>query len=225
MATPYSSLISEVAPFVLGCPDTLIVSHIRRSVIDLCVRASVYRRDLEAISTQAGFHEYDLEAPAATVVHRVDGVTHLGKPLGAIDSQLLEDRYSGWRLETARGTPEVYMQRPGQLIWLVPTPDATAISTTIIHAVLKPERTSTSCDDEIIDDYIDTIVHGALAGLLKVPGMAWTDNSLSNQHMGLFLEGVNNAETHAAHNDTNIQRNSRFTDVTGRAVRKKRRRY
>ena len=66
MAILYSSFISEVAPFVLGCPDTLIVNHVRRSVIDVCVRASVYRRDLEVISTQAGVYEYALGMPMSS---------------------------------------------------------------------------------------------------------------------------------------------------------------
>jgi hypothetical protein len=225
MATSYESFVSEVTPFVPGCPDALVISYIRKTVIDLCVRASVYRRDLDPISAQEGTHEYELEAPTGTVIHRIDGVTHLGKPLDAVNGQLLNTRYPSWREESARGTPRVFMQRPEQLIWLVPTPAASASASTIVSAVLKPLRSSKSCADDVMEDYVDTIISGAIANLMRMPGMAWENANLSNAYMGLYLQGVSDAQEHAASEDTAIHRTSKFTDVTGRGTRRRRKRY
>jgi hypothetical protein len=206
MATLYESLLPEIIPMVPGCPDTMIENHIRSAVIDLCERAPVLQVELDPITTIAGTFEYDLEPPTDTVVHKLLWAVHNGSTLDPISTDLLEQRKPGWRDKSERGTPEYFVKVSQSLMWLVPVPFVTQASSTIVRAQLKPTHTSDSADDELMSDYRDTIVNGALFRLLRLPSKPWTDMNAARVYGTMYGEGVAAADLKSRHADTRIVR-------------------
>lgn len=206
MATLYESLLPEVIPMVPGCPDTLIENYIRSATIELCEKAPVLQAELDPVSTVTGIYEYDLEPPTGTVVHKIMWVVHDGKELEPISTSLLEQRKESWRDASNRGTPEYYVKTSQSLFWLVPVPNATKVSSTILRCQLKPTQTSTTADDELMSDYRDTIVNGALYRLLRLPSKQWTDYNGAQVYGTLFNEGIIAADRRARHADARIFR-------------------
>jgi hypothetical protein len=221
MAISYETLLPEILPMVPGCPDSLIQNNIRAAVVELCERASVYQQELDPLTTVANIYEYDLEAPSGTSVQKILWVTHAGVDLEPITSSLLEQRIPKWRTEA--GVPEYFLQQTSSLFSLAPVPAATAVSSTVIRAVLKPSHSSTACDNDVMNDYRDTIVNGALFRLLRIPNKDWSDIQGASVYGQLFNQGVEAAERRARNADTGVRRSVRYGG-TG-AWRTRRRRY
>jgi len=222
MAITYETLLPEILPMVPGCPDTLIESNIRAAVIELCERANVYQVELDPLTTVSGIFEYDLETPQDTSVRRILWATHKGKDLEPLTTTLLEQRLPKWREES--GVPEYFVQKTSETFLVAPIPAATLVGSTIVRAVLRPTHTSTACDNDVMNDYRDTIVNGTLFRLLRVPNKDWSDLQSASVYGQLFNQGVTDAERRSRNADTAVRRSVRYGGTSG-AWRTRRRRY
>jgi len=215
MAVAYEALLPEILPMVDGCPDTLVENTIRSAAIDFCERTGAYQTELDPVTTVANIYEYDLEAPSGTIVHKVMWATYEGKDLEPISTTLLEQRKPKWRETGYAGDPEYYVQQSKSVFWLVPVPNATAVSSTIIRAQLKPSHSSTTCDEQIMDEYRDAVVNGTLFRLLRMPGKAWSDLQGAQLYGNLFGESVVNAERRARHANEGVARRVVYGGIGG----------
>lgn len=214
MAT-YESLLPEIIPMVPSCPDTLIENSIRSALIEICEKTGVYQQELDPVTTIANLFEYDLEPPSGTVVHEILWVTYDGTDLEPITSALLEQRIPEWRKAGNEGTPEYFVKQSQSLFYLAPVPNVTKASSTLVRAVLKPTHTSTSCDNDVMNDYRDTIVNGALLRLLRMPGREWTDYAGAGVYAALFNEQLVEAEKRGRQSETRVARKVKYGGVGG----------
>lgn len=220
MAISYESLLPEILPMVVGCSDTLIVNSIRAAVVELCEKTNVYQAELDPLTTVANIYEYDLEAPSGTAVQKVLWVSHQGKDLEPINTALLEQRIPKWREQN--GVPEYFVQQSSSIVWLAPIPTATAAGSTIVRAVLKPTHTSTACDNDVMNDYRDAIVNGALFRLLRIPNKDWTDLAGAGIYGNLFNESLVTAERRARNADTGVSRKVNYGGIRSKTRHGKR---
>lgn len=222
MAISYEALLPEILPMVPGCPDTLIENNIRAAVVELCERANVYQAELDPVTTVSNIYEYDLEPPAGTSVRKILWATHQGKDLEPITTTLLEQRLPKWREKS--GVPEYFIQQNSSTFILAPIPANTIAGSTVIRAVLRPTHQSTACDNDVMNDYRDTIINGALFRLLRIPNKDWSDIPGALAYGQLFIQGVEDAERRARNADTAVHRTVRYGGTNG-ARRTSRRRY
>jgi len=210
----YESFLPDILPFVQGCSDTLITNTVRATTIDFCERTGVYQQELDPVTTVKGIYEYDLEAPSQTLVHKIMWVVHKGLELEAITSSLLEQRYPMWR--DNNGTPTVYSKVSQGIFHLIPIPSANTTSSTILRVQLKPTYTSQSCEAEIMNDYHDAIVNGALFRLSRIPNRDWTDLNAAGIYSNLYNQGVSDGERRARGADERIARKVSYDGVHSR---------
>jgi hypothetical protein len=206
MAVAYETLLPEILPMVDGCPDTLVENTIRSAAIEFCERTGAYQAELDPVTTVSNIYEYDLEAPSGTIVHKVMWVTYEGTDLEPISTTLLEQRKPKWRDSDYYGEPEYYVQQSSSTFWLVPVPNTTVASSTVIRAQLKPSHSSTTCDEQIMDEYRDSVVNGTLFRLLRMPGKAWSDLQGAQIYASLFENAIVEAERRARHADEGVTR-------------------
>jgi len=211
--TLYEDLLPEIIPMVPGCPDSLIETYVRSALIELCEKAGVYQRELDPVTTVANLYEYDLEPPDNTVVDKILWVVHKGKDLEAITTGLLERRKPKWRDSDRTGEPEYFIKASQKTFFLVPVPNETIVSSTVLRVQLKPTITSVSCDTEVMTDYRDTIVNGALLRLLRLPSKEWTDYAGAGVYGQLFAQGVLDAERKSSGIDMPVARKVRYGGV------------
>ena len=223
MAISYESLLPEILPMVPGCPDSLVENSIRSAVIELCERAEVYQQELDPITTVKNIYEYDLEPPSGTAVDKILWVTHQGKDLEPTTTTLLEQRLPDWRNEN--NVPLYFIQQNSSVFHLAPVPSTTIVGSTIVRAVLKPTYTSTGCDNDVMNDYRDTIINGTLFRLLRMPSKDWTDLAAAGVYGQLFNSGVDMAERRARRADTAVSRKVKYGGSMSGAWRTRRRRY
>ena len=93
-------------------------------------------------------------------------------------------------------------------------PATTKVESVILRAVLKPTAAATELDDEVVNNYKDAIVNGALFRLLRTPAKGWTDYNAAQMYGALYAEGVEEAENEARAANTPIARSVNMAATT-----------
>ena len=220
----YESLLSEIIPVVPGCTDTLIEQNIRAAVIELCEKTEVYQKELDPVSTVKNIFEYDLAPTSSTTVHMIIWMTYDGEDLEAITTALLEQRKPKWRQSGYEGRPEYFVKQSPSLFYVAPVPNETKVNGLLLRVALKPTHTSSSCEDDIVNDYRDTIINGTIYRLLRLPGREWTDYTGAQIYGSLFLEGIASASEIGKQSASRVARKVRYSG-TGPSYRLTRTKY
>ena len=221
MAT-YDSLIKEVLPYVPGCPDTLVITHLRAATIETCEKSKAYVYDLDPISTVSGVFEYDFDQPTGTDVHQILWMIHDGDDLDPVSPRSLELNFPDWRNRSS--VSRVYLQKSPDTFWIIPVPSASKTEAIRLSVALKPTRTSSSISTDFSTDYRDAIIYGALYRLLRIPSKDWSDAAAANDYYSLFLEEVKQAELRGRGGDLGVRRLVKYKGV-GMTPRKRYKRY
>ena len=220
----YESLLSEIIPVVPGCTDTLIEQNIRAAVIELCEKTEVYQKELDPVSTVKNIFEYDLAPTSSTTVHMIIWMPYDGEDLEAITTALLEQRKPKWRQSGYEGRPEYFVKQSPSLFYVAPVPNETKVNGLLLRVALKPTHTSSSCEDDIVNDYRDTIINGTIYRLLRLPGREWTDYTGAQIYGSLFLEGIASASEIGKQSASRVARKVRYSG-TGPSYRLTRTKY
>ena len=209
MAT-YESLLPEIIPMVQNCPDSLIESNIRSTAIEFCEKTGAYQAELDPVTTVNAIFEYDLEPPSDTAVHIIMWMLYNGTDLESISTTLLEQRKPKWRDAAYHGTPEYFVKVSRSLFYLVPVPNVTTANSIRLRVQLKPTHSSTSCDDDLMDDYRESLINGTLFRLLRMPNREWSDLRGADIYRELYNVGKIEAERRATHSNVGVARKVKY---------------
>ena len=215
--------MKDVLPYVPGCPDTMVENALRSSSIELCEKAAVYTKELDAISTVSGIYEYEFGQPAGTKVDKIIWAMYDGRDLEAITPRGLAAQKPKWRDGNNNSTPEHFLQISPEAFWLIPIPDTTNATGILMNVSLKPSRSSNNILTQIADDYRDGIIFGALYRLLRMPARDWWDPHAAGDYAGLFRQTVEDAEIKARRADVGVGRTVVYSGVGVPPVRRYRR--
>lgn len=79
-------------------------------------------------------------------------------------------------------TPRALTQVTPDRFVILPLPDAENVYTMRMFMALKPLRTATGMDADMLNELEDVIMHGALQDLLIMPNVPWGDRELAAFH-------------------------------------------
>lgn len=189
MAKDYDVFVPHILPLCPGAPDFLIERVARDAIIELCQDTRALRRQIDPITLIANEYEYDLEPPANTVVHDIDYVSYKGDLLKPVTARMLERDTPDWRNRTS-SRPRLYTKYKPDTLYVVPKPTATIADALDISLILKPSRSSLTFDDELYEEYFDTIVNNILARLMRMPKKDWTDKQSAAEYYALYQTDI-----------------------------------
>jgi hypothetical protein len=176
----------EFAPYILpyagGCPEPLLELHTRLAAIDFCRRTLCDTRTLDPIQ---GFDQnvVELDLPPETVIVKIKAVE--------VDTR---DRAI---VSPAMGRSYVRSKHPGEFCFtpdnrnlhIYPAPTETVF--VVPDVALMPSLQATGLLDEIANEYMHDIAHGALARILMVPNQTFSDPNSAVVHANAFKARVN----------------------------------
>ena len=221
MAT-YDSLVKEILPYVPGCPDSLVINHLRAATIETCEKSKAYVHDLDPLSTVAGVFEYDFGQPTGTDVHQILWMIHAGNDLDPISPRSLELNFPDWRNRSS--IPRVYLQKTPDIFWVIPVPASSSTDAIRLSVALKPTRSSSSINTDFSTDYRDAIIYGTLYRLLRIPSKDWSDSAAANDYYLLFQGEIEDAELRGRAGNLGVRRLTKYKGV-GLTPRKRYKRY
>lgn len=185
-------LLAPVAQVCRGCNVTTLTEAYVHAVRELCRTSKVYTTTLlgETVADQA---IYNLGSDAYS---EIVGVPAVSITAATDDIRALDSLASGrWDADDETDVPEFFDYVPEAQLALHPTPDA--IYPVSIALALQPKRGSNSIDDALVVQWDEAFRCGALAYLLRLPGMPWTDKQEANRRDADFRAWVNRATSAA----------------------------
>lgn len=194
-----SAFTSRVATLVPGSPDPTIEQAVRDTAIEFCSRTRIIQT-VETQSLAAEVPDYEVFTPPQQTLTAVLAVSYRGEPLGVTALENVTDG-AAMRAGTdkvvpvALGTPRSYYQiTPSDTsVYLWPVPAVSESNVLAIRACFEPSITCTQLPDELFNDWLDAIVHGAAARLMLRPNMTVMDMELGQRYRGVFDGAVASA--------------------------------
>lgn len=180
MAITWDKFYPYVQPYVPGCPEVVIQTHLQEAAAEFCAKSEVWRQTLELSSTSANMSDYELDVPNKSVLENImfltlDGVTmtpvserHFNPGVNADGSAIT-------------GTPTRYSVLEDASIRMYPTPIAKHKFTGVL--VIKPSLAAKGVENFIFETHGRSIAAGAIARIAGIPNKEWSDpdNSMRNQ--------------------------------------------
>lgn len=198
----YDSLVPEVLPDVLGCPDPTIERALRDAAVDLCVRGFVWQVVQGADNLGAGADIIDLEVPSRARLVSVLSVKAGARELTAMTREDLDAVAGDWRTATGLWG---YTWESDTELRLVGVPDA-ATTNVWVRFVVAPTLASTEIPDHVAERWYQPIVAGAKSRLMLMNGTSWWNPDLAAVHLSTFMRGMREARLFAAQDGVNAQR-------------------
>ena len=198
VAKKIESLVPKVKREAPSCPSFIAVEELRNTIIDFCVNTDIYLSELTLFQTVTGINEYeaaDLDIPTGTELnHIIDFYCERGEsndqlsekslarlePKSLIGTPSLIDAYD-------KGKPKYYAQRNQEIILFAPTPEKN-YSLYALYS-LKPTATATTIPNIIVNEYQETIIHGALYRLQMMKDSPWSDVQAADLNKRMYDKG------------------------------------
>jgi hypothetical protein len=169
----FDELLPNILQYAPGCAVPAAYVAIREAATEFCERTRLWRYaddfdmtedDAEGIST-----------PYGSVLHEIELVQFDGDDLGARTVSWLDAFERGWRTGGLTGKPQYVTQTEPNTLRVVPF-QAGHVN---IFVWLKPSVDAEELPDFLIDQYRETIAHGALARILAVPSKPYSNPQLA----------------------------------------------
>jgi hypothetical protein len=192
MATNWEKFYPYVQPYVPGCPEVVIDTHVQEAAEEFCARSEVWRADLETIKIVGGTADYELDAPTGALIENVLLLRVEGRPL----TQVHDGNFTPTVLPTGApvtGRPSMFSILGDTSVRLYPTPDVKYNMEGLV--VLKPSLRSSGVEDFIFNTHGRSIAIGAVARLAGIPGKEWTNPDVAYSHMSEFQRKTCAAKT------------------------------
>ena len=186
---------SRIFPLVPNCPIPTAEMALVDACIEFCEQGSAVHRELTAVATEVGESRVELVLPAESLLVRItalkiDGRETVARPYFEMD-------------EDVSGLPRMFSNTPQGDVMLYPVPDA--VYPVKATALLKPSREATTVDDILFESWGDVVASGALARILAMPGVAWSNPSIARIHYETFRQGINRSEVEFRRQRTTLE--------------------
>ncbi len=169
-----TEIADDVRPYLVAePPPPLLVKEIRKTLMELCARTSIWRIFLDPITVTAGNALIEVSPDPSASIVEVLSASLSGVPLVAKTVEWLNEFVPGWTSTT--GDPKYYTQmQTGELI-LAPVPVSRIQAGLKLVATQQPARNSSTIPLWIYDRYQEEIQNGTCSKLMLMPGKPWTD--------------------------------------------------
>jgi hypothetical protein len=176
MATKWESFYPHVQPYVPGCPEIVIETHLQEAAADFCAKSEVWRFNLDPDFTSKNTPDYEIDVPTGAALENILFLYLDGYPL----THVSERHYSAPLQpdgSSTKGTPGYFSILADESVRMYPTPEGKHVFTGI--GVLKPKLSATGVEDFIFETYGRVIASGAIARLAEIPNKEWSNPDLA----------------------------------------------
>lgn len=191
MAT-LSDLHPLVKPQAHGAPEPLVNQAIIAAARDFAMATRCWRARVTLTVTEDTTW-YDLDVPDHGRVFEFDNVFFDGK-------QIMSSPFSAFSFEEKDhvGHPSWFIaNETGDQISFIPKGNGTAEVNTFLTPQVSPfPGENTTLPDVMRDLFGNVIASGAIARLLVMPRVEWSDPRLATMHEGIFREGKDHFFSH-----------------------------
>ena len=179
MAVLWDKFYPYIQPYLPGCPEVVIETHLKEAAADFFARSEIWRFDIDKDFTSASEKDYELDTPTNAVLENIYDLILDDCPLARVS-----DRHVNGARFIHNGKPMYYSIYQDTAVRLYPTPDKKYTFYGI--GVLKPSLSSTGVENWIYETHGRCISYGAISRLAEVPGKEWHNPELAGYYRSKF---------------------------------------
>lgn len=170
---------------VKECPTPIIDDAIRDSAIDFCDYTYTWREVVTPVRVRDGVSDYDIDVPLYGRLAKILYVSHSGIRVVPTTEKTLDTTEDGWRTSEAKVAQYYYLPNKETIrLAFIPTDsESRALS---ITASFKPTVDAIKLPDNLYDDNLEAVSHGALMRLFDMDGEKWANPEAANKRRVLF---------------------------------------
>ncbi|HHL45294.1 MAG TPA: hypothetical protein ENJ24_01840 [Gammaproteobacteria bacterium] len=210
MAT-IKQFLKEIRLDVANCPGPVMENAVLNALVAFCKESRFWIQVLDPVDIVAGTHTYNLVVPSAVQnarIHELYTISAHGEPLFPQTADQLDRDWPSiqqigfihnfltskpWR-EYSHAQPRLYHQPTRSTVRIVAIPTKSEVGGLLMTAALYPGSTSTTVDDEIFEEWRETIGWGAKARLMMMSKKDWSDANAATAYAAAFTQGTNDAK-------------------------------
>lgn len=189
--TLWASFYPYVQPYVPGCPEIVIESHLQESAADFCAESEVWRYTIEPDYTSNGDSDYEIDVTKGTLLENIMYLYLDGNMMQRVSERHFKPAVNKDG-SAVKGTPTYFSMLDDNSIRLYPTPDQKYTFNGL--GVLKPKLSATGVESFIFDTHGRSIAAGAIARLAEIPNKEWSNPDLAMQHRIDYERKISNAK-------------------------------
>jgi hypothetical protein len=198
--------LANVAQKVRKCPTQTLRHAYMRAFREWCQQTQ-WLRTTVAGATVANVVQYSLGNDPYLDIIGIQGMSGSWTPAGGnVQTWGLSPTDSGdWNPNVVAGRPLTYQYVPEAQFALYATPDQ--VYDLSIEVIVSPKEAAVTVPQSPLIKYSNDIEAGALAYLLSIPQMPWTDLISADKEAAKFRSGISNGKAEAQRNyNTGAQR-------------------
>jgi hypothetical protein len=202
-----SAFYSRILPYLPGCSEPLAAQVLVDAAIEFCENSLVTRQNLATFNTVIRQVQYTLEPPTTQHdISRIMGVTVDGKELTAGLAEVLRND-----LPTALAKPRgFYTDRTDSVFTLQLSPPPDEVYSVVVNVNLRPTRSATALDDDLYNIWIESIVPGAIARAMQIPGQPFSNPVQANVLLIEFARSTNDSRIEGIYGFTRGSMRTRY---------------
>ena len=179
MAVIWEKFYPYIQPYLPGCPEIVIETHLKEAAAEFLACSEIRRFDIDNDFTSKSTKDYDLDTPTGAVLENIYELLLDGRLLSRVS-----DRHVNGSRFLNNGSPMYYSIYQDSAIRFYPTPDKKYTFHGV--GVLKPSLTATGVEDWIYETHGRCISYGAVARLAEVPGKEWHNPEIAAYYRSKF---------------------------------------
>ena len=173
---PLSAFYSRILPYLPGCSEPMVDQVLIDAAIEFCENSLAIRQNLDPFYTRLGADEYDLDPPTNQyTIARVLSVNVAGEELAPVMVETVRNDFSSVNARP-RG---FYTDRVDSVLVLRLTPPPDGKYEVKVVAALRPSRTATQLDDDLLNLWVTPVTQSALAKAMMIPDQPFTNPAMS----------------------------------------------
>lgn len=205
MATLISAFRTRVLTSVLGCPDPVVDQAVLDSCIEFCEKSGIVTYTTTPVAVVPPAYQVQFDLPVGTKLVQVQRMwvgsqEIFPAPTDRTDVFSFTDAITGETASTS--TPKYFNEVSPGTVNLIDRPLTTVYVTA--YLAIKPSRSATSVDDVLYENWIDSIVSGALYRLMRM-NASWKDVGRAGDEYKFFLKGIADASLEATNGRTRAE--------------------
>lgn len=171
-----SAFYSRILPYLPGCSEPLVDQVLVDAAIDFCENSLAIRQNLDSFNTRIGAIEYDLDPPSSQyTIARVMSVNVAGDELAPVMVETVRND-----LSTVSAKPRgFYTDRVDSTLVLRLTPPPDAVYEVKVIAALRPARSATQLDNDLLNLWVEPVTHAAIARAMMIPDQPFTNPAMA----------------------------------------------
>lgn len=192
----YDSLVRDVILYAPHCPEPIALYAVRLTVIDFCNRTHWWKYTGDYQDLVAEQKEYTIETPNGAEPISAIAVWYNGSPLWPMGFSS-KNRFQFQNADTRLSKPVAFSQVDPFEIVLSPVPDKDEIDALLITAAIKPKRSATGADQDMMERWFDALVSGSLARVYAIPNQPFTNADAAILREKMYREEATKAKIDA----------------------------